>query len=43
LSRVLSVFETEADFRRRSGAEALQRVLFAKGVDLADFSRHALV
>jgi hypothetical protein len=40
---VVPIFATEADFRRRSGAEALQRVLFAKGVDLADFSRHALV
>jgi Suppressor of fused protein (SUFU) len=40
---VVPIFASEADFRKRSGAEALQRVFFAKGVDLADFSRHPLV
>jgi hypothetical protein len=40
---VVPIFTSEADFRKRSGAEALQRVFFAKGVDLADFSRHPLV
>ena len=40
---VVPLFASEAEFRRRSGAEALQRVLFAKGVDLADFSRTPVI
>ena len=40
---VVPIFASESDFRKRMGAEALQRVLFAKGVDLADFSRQPLV
>ncbi|HKW44378.1 MAG TPA: suppressor of fused domain protein [Candidatus Eremiobacteraceae bacterium] len=40
---VVPIFASEADFRKRSGAEALQRALFTKGVDLADFSRLPVV
>jgi len=39
---VVPIFASEAEYRKTSGAEALQRLLFAKGVDLADFSRHPL-
>ena len=39
---VVPIFASEAEYRKRLGAEALQRLLFAKGVDLADFSRHPL-
>ena len=40
---VIPLFPSEAEFRERSGAQALQRVLFAKGVDLADLHRRPVV
>ncbi len=36
---VVPLFPSEAALRERAGAEALQRLLFVKGVDLADLHR----
>jgi len=40
---VVPLFPSEADLRERAGAEALQRLLFVKGVDLADLHRRPVV
>jgi hypothetical protein len=40
---VVPLFPSEAALRERAGAEALQRVLFVKGVDLADLHRRPVV